>query len=216
MVRTNTMAIKNTEHLVMEENHMDKLYNSRNPLLRFFHNQRVDVPITFVPNEDNLKILDAGCGEGHLLERLHKKNKNYKLYGVDITKIALNSAKKRIPQAKLSIQDLTKLKFKRNYFDIVLCGDVLEHVYEYKKVIKNLIRVTKKGGLIIISYPNETTLDISRFLLCKRPIRPKDHVNKFNPKYMIKEFSIPIINQRNLPINLPFLLSLETVQVFKK
>jgi len=199
---------------------MDKLYNSSNPLIRFFHNQRLHCILKFIPklkSQKNLKVLDAGCGEGHLLREIHKKNPNILLSGIDVTKIALASARKRLgKKAKLFLQDSTNLKFPEGYFDIVICADMLEHVHDYKKVIYNLKKVTKKRGRIIVSYPNETNLTISRFLLGIKPAKAIDHVNSFIPKKMQEEFNLPVVKQLNLPVNLPFAFSLEAVQAFKK
>lgn len=211
-----------SSHLIMEENHMDKLYKSKNPLVRFFHNQRLRSILKFIPEaklkkSQKLKVLDAGCGEGHLLQAIYKKSPHLLIYGVDVTKIALASARKRLgKKAKLFLQDLTNLKFPEGYFDIVICADVLEHVHDYKKVIYNLKKVTKNGGRIIVSYPNETNLTISRFLLRIKPAKAIDHVNSFIPKKMQEEFNLPVVKQLNLPVNLLFIFSLEAVQAFKK
>ena len=84
-----------TEHLDMPEDHMDEIYNSDNPLVRFVHVSRLDAIVKKLPNKDNLKILDAGCGEGHLLQKMHKKHKKNKYFGIDITDAALKKARKR-------------------------------------------------------------------------------------------------------------------------
>lgn len=206
----------NESHLVMEEDHMDKLYYSKNPLVRFFHNQRISHILDIIPKGRELRILDAGCGEGHLIEKIHNLNPRHLLFGFDITKIALESAKKRVPEAKFSLQDLTKLNISKEFFDIIICQDVLEHIYDYKKVILNLINLLKKDGIFIISYPNEKNLTFSRFVLGIKPSKIKDHVNSFNPNKMNKEINMDCIKKKNLPLNLPFPLSLESIQVFKK
>lgn len=205
-------------HVIMEENHMDKLYNSSNPLIRFFHNQRLYSILRFIPQKaKKLRILDAGCGEGHLLEAIHKKNPHALLYGVDITRTALTSARKRLKKkAKISFQDLAKLNFSRDYFDIVICSDVLEHAYDYKKIIANLKRVAKKKASIIVSYPNEINLTIARFLVGIKPAKASDHINSFTPEKMKKEFGMHPVKQLMLPLNLLFAFSLEAVQVFKR
>lgn len=205
-----------SSHLIMEKDHMDKLYKSKNPLVNFFHNQRLKTILDFIPSNNRVRILDAGCGEGHLLKKIHKKNPEAILYGVDITKVALISAKKRVPTGKFLLQDTTKLSLKEEFFDIVICQDALEHIYDYKKVLSNLKKVTKKGGIIVLSYPNENNLTLSRFLLFKWPPKIQDHVNSFNPRKIREEINLPLFKQINLPINLPPIFSLETIQFFKK
>jgi len=80
---------------------MDELYNSKNPLVKFVHNDRLNKIVIEIPNKKRLKILDAGCGEGHLIEKLNLKNNTNFYYGVDITEMSLESAKKRCPYAQL-------------------------------------------------------------------------------------------------------------------
>ena len=166
-------------HIYMPEDHMDSLYNCRNPLVRFVHRDRLEKISRHVKGK---KILDAGCGEGHLLKFLSKRKADY--FGIDITEVALEKARKRFPEGKFYKMDLAKLEFPDESFDCVTCSEVLEHIYLYKDVLKELIRVLKKDGLLIITFPNETNWTISRFLLGRRPIKVPDHVNSFTPKKM--------------------------------
>lgn len=50
------------------------------------------------------------------------------------------------------IVDVTKMKYK-NEFDIVMCLNVLEHVYEFQKAVTNIHAALKKGGTAVIAVP---------------------------------------------------------------
>lgn len=50
------------------------------------------------------------------------------------------------------IVDLTKMKYK-NEFDIILCLNVLEHVYDFHLAVKNMHKALKKGGVAVIAVP---------------------------------------------------------------
>jgi len=50
-------------------------------------------------------------------------------------------------------QNIEKLTFEDNLFDIVICSDVLEHVRDYERALSELVRVTRKGGVIAITVP---------------------------------------------------------------
>jgi 2-polyprenyl-3-methyl-5-hydroxy-6-metoxy-1,4-benzoquinol methylase len=50
------------------------------------------------------------------------------------------------------IVDVTKMKY-NNEFDIILCLNVLEHVYDYEKAIKNIYQALKEGGTVAIAVP---------------------------------------------------------------
>lgn len=90
------------------------------------------------------KILDAGCGEGVLVEK-------YAQQGWDITGVDKNYASRYVQEGSL-----TALPFADNTFDTVLCLDVLEHLYynEQKQALNEIHRVLKPGGTILFSCPN--------------------------------------------------------------
>jgi len=50
------------------------------------------------------------------------------------------------------IVDVTKMKYS-NEFDVILCLNVLEHVYDYQKALKNMYKALKKNGRVIIAVP---------------------------------------------------------------
>ena len=81
-----------TTKLYMPEDHMDELYNAKNFLVRYVHNNRLQNIINQLPinKQNQLYILDAGCGEGHLLEKLIQQNPHNFYYGADLTELALD------------------------------------------------------------------------------------------------------------------------------
>ena len=204
--------------LIMENDHMEKLYNSKNPLVRYIHVERLKKIVSLIPKQKNLKILDAGCGEGQLLLRIQKifSSFNAELYGVDVTNVALERAKKRAPKSKFSLQDLKNLNYENNFFDVIICTEVIEHVPEYQKVLRELKRILKDRGVLIISFPNEPLWILSRFFLGRRPIKIPDHYNSFSPKKLIKEVNLKVKEKINIPFRLPSTMALTRIIVFEK
>lgn len=195
---------------------MEKLYNSSNFLVRFVHNQRLNLIKSLISKENNLKILDAGCGEGHLIKKLFEENKNCQYYGIDITPVALKNAKERCPDAEFFKMDLKNIGFSDNFFDIVVCTETIEHIYNYQRAITELVRILGKNGSLIITFPNEFNWKISRLLLGRNPIRVPDHVNSFTPKRMTNIIKLTRKKQINLPFFIPFGFSLGCLMEFKK
>src|SRR3972149_3534197 len=77
----------------------------------------------FLPKKKNLKILDAGCGPGATLPLLQ----NYgDALGVDLSEEALKYARSL---GKVQKGDITKLDFKNASFDVVVCMDVIYHLW---------------------------------------------------------------------------------------
>jgi len=206
----------NKEIIPMSEDEMDKLYNSKNPLVRFIHTNRLNQIIKLIKNKENLKILDAGCGEGHLIQKLQNNIPNNTYYGFDITDIALEKAKIRCTKAIIEKKDLANTKTTNDFFDIIICSEVLEHIPEYQEVINELKRILQKDGLLIITFPNETLWTVARFFLGRKPIKEPQHVNSFTPNKMKSYINLKTIKQINLPFRLPFILSLGSIIKFKK
>jgi ubiquinone/menaquinone biosynthesis C-methylase UbiE len=90
-------------------------------------------------------ILDAGCGVGAFSEPLVGSNA---VYGVDFSEKSLEFAAAR--GLKTKVDDLTGLSFENNKFDVVFCIGVIQLIEQYKTVIKELGRVTKPGGTLLI------------------------------------------------------------------
>lgn len=106
--------------------------------------------------KDGDKILDAGCGDGfylHLLSRLGK----YQITGLDFDKNALKSAKKNLKGVKnvtIMHGSVLELPFKANSFNKVILTEVAEHLPDDLQGLKEIYRVLKPGGTLVLTVPN--------------------------------------------------------------
>ncbi len=92
-------------------------------------------------------FLDAGCNTGVEAYMLYQEGYRGKYVGVDNNSKAVKFAKNNLKNEKrvsFFVSDISKLKFKDRYFEIVLCKDVIEHHEFYDKILAELSRVTKK------------------------------------------------------------------------
>jgi methionine biosynthesis protein MetW len=99
------------------------------------------------------KVLDIGCGDGWFGKRI-KKDFKADVYGIDISKEALKEAKLSGLKVKQHDLDGNKLPYPNNHFDAVLCGDIIEHLFNTELFIKEIWRILKKGGFLVLSVPN--------------------------------------------------------------
>lgn len=97
------------------------------------------------------RVLDVGAGTGKILSEL--KLKGWQVIGVDGEKEAIFFSKKRDVPVKLVDLEKGKLLFKRNHFDLVLVLDILEHLKDDGGILKEIKRVIKVNGLVLITVP---------------------------------------------------------------
>ncbi|MCT7983620.1 methyltransferase domain-containing protein [Laspinema sp. A4] len=96
--------------------------------------------------EKNLKILH--CSPEYFLQKQLISNQNLQYIGADLDS----------PLANVKM-DLTKIQYDDNYFDVILCNHVLEHIPNDIQAMKELFRVLKPGGWAILQVPIDPTLE---------------------------------------------------------
>jgi methionine biosynthesis protein MetW len=97
------------------------------------------------------KVLDLGCGDGRLGQKLLEYGA--RVWGLDADEVALGAAKEQGIIVELG--DLEKpLPYVDAEFDLVLCLDTLEHIYDEAALVAEIARVMAPTGKTIISIPN--------------------------------------------------------------
>lgn len=100
-------------------------------------------------------ILDIGCGTGDFLEFC--KSKKWNIHGIEPNKKAREISEKKI---NIDINPNTSIKkLPDESFDVITMWHVLEHRYDIIDTIKNLKRIIKPNGIIIIALPNYKSFD---------------------------------------------------------
>lgn len=94
-----------------------------------------------------LVALDVGAGRGEFISFLKSKT-DWRLYGVDLMHT-------NIPGTEWFVQDLNRnLQFQSGMFDVVTCIEVIEHVENPRKIVREMFRILKPGGTLVVSTPN--------------------------------------------------------------
>lgn len=122
-----------------------------NILQRIWHNQKITTFKHLVDGQEFKKILDVGCASGILTNKVWEIFPESKVTGVDVYKRFINYGKRKYPNIQFVAADAHKLPFKSNYFDLVICYETIEHVVNPNLVLKELRRVVKKDGLVIVA-----------------------------------------------------------------
>jgi len=114
-------------------------------------------------NKDKL-ILEAGCGTGRLCGLFVRYFPNFQVIGMDISPNSLKIANRlreylQIPNVSFNMGDLFQMPFPDNYFDVIFNEGVIEHFSldsqpNYVDAVYEMVRVTKKGGKVVVAVPN--------------------------------------------------------------
>jgi SAM-dependent methyltransferase len=103
-------------------------------------------------------IVDFGCGGGVALSAAGERAQE--AIGIDIGGFALAKANSRPGKHRTIKSDIAKVPLSSDYADIAYSFEVLEHVWDPAAVIREMVRVLKPGGTLLITTPNGFTMNL--------------------------------------------------------
>lgn len=126
---------------------------------------------------ENPDVLECGCGPGDILELLAPSG--CKLTGLDLNQRYLDLAAEKVPQATLMAGNVEELPFADGAFDIVYAVGVFQYLDDDHAAAREICRVTREGGVILISFANYRMLHLLLdpyylFRLFKKILRIKE------------------------------------------
>lgn len=109
--------------------------------------------LSMLEHDPDSRVLDLGCDDGSWTVEISKKIGTNKMYGVELDKNRAKMAE--LKKIKVTGFDLNyKFSYQDNYFDVIHCNQVIEHLYDTDNFISEIYRVLKPGGYAIISTVN--------------------------------------------------------------
>ncbi|MDQ7033001.1 MAG: class I SAM-dependent methyltransferase [Desulfonauticus sp.] len=117
--------------------------------------------IPFVPDECK-KILDIGCARGGFGKNLKIHKKGIEITGIELSPSLAEDAKKHYN--RVIVQDVMEVDLE-DKFDLVVCGDLIEHVYDPWKLLKKIHFWLRPGGYFLACVPNIGHWSAARDLL---------------------------------------------------
>lgn len=135
-------------------------YETGNPLKRWLLHRFMASMTGAFNGRAPARALDVGCGEGFLMRVLRKAMPSTEWTGVDLSEPALKQAREQNPGVTFRQASVYELPFEDGAFDAVLCAEVLEHVEEPDRALKELLRVC--SDRLLVSVPNEPWFRLSQ------------------------------------------------------
>lgn len=137
-------------------------HTSSNPIQKLLLENFYREALKMLRSINPKSILDVGAGEGFTLNKLEEGGIGEHLEGIEYMGEAIELGKKLYPDFKIKKGDIYKLPYKDNYFDVIICTEVLEHLDKPVQGLNELKRVSKR--YLLLSVPNEPWFTIQRFL----------------------------------------------------
>ena len=103
--------------------------------------------------DSSINALDVGFGGGELLAQLCKMNPKTKCAGAEFAASAVRTVGGLHPDWDLRVADAERLPFDDASFDVVICSHTLEHLTRDEPASRELKRVVKVGGHVVVGVP---------------------------------------------------------------
>jgi ubiquinone/menaquinone biosynthesis C-methylase UbiE len=160
-------------------------YQASNPVVRALLNRFLRRLDEAAANLSPGSVLDVGCGEGVVTERLAQRLAPVKVLGVDADEAHLKAEWESRTASNISFAtgSAYDLPFADGSFDLVCCIEVLEHLERPRDALAEMSRVA--GRALLLSVPNEPSWRISHFLAGRDVRRLGDtpgHINHWSKR----------------------------------
>ena len=136
----------------------------------------VDYSVIWQEKKSEGRLLEVGCGSGHVLK--HMQSLGWNVTGVDFDPKAVAFASNQGLDVRLG--SLAEQSFQSNYFDLVFMSHVIEHVHAPLALLKASFEVLKPGGRLVLLTPNSESLWHRVFGRNWMSLDPPRHLHLFN------------------------------------
>jgi ubiquinone/menaquinone biosynthesis C-methylase UbiE len=141
---------------MVEKFDVERFHDHPSPLVRYIEGKRIRRTLTLLAPRPHDRVLEVGCGAGHLLARLPAGHG----FGLDLSDRLLRKAERRIGRRGLLVQaNAEKLPFRARAWHRVYCSEVLEHLASPRTALAEIQRVLAPGGIAVVSVPNERLIN---------------------------------------------------------
>lgn len=121
---------------------------------QYFSNVRKDI-ISLIPSNPDQKIMEIGAGTGNTLLYIKENGLASEVMGVELMRLPHSNQEHRlIDKFQIANIEQKEINAEQEYFDVIICADVLEHLVDPWTSLKKIAGHLKRGGLLIVSVPN--------------------------------------------------------------
>jgi 2-polyprenyl-3-methyl-5-hydroxy-6-metoxy-1,4-benzoquinol methylase len=171
MKRLRTENINTPEHFNEVWDHVEEYH---------YDPTRTNALISTVKDGDI--VCDFGAGVFGAVQYIAEKTElKCQLFAIDQSKKAKEIVTERAPAIAFSVQDCTETWFPENIFDVVISGETIEHIEDPAKLVREMVRVCKPGGSIVLSTVNNHCENAKK-------LEYPEHIWEFTPEDLLGFF----------------------------
>ena len=160
-------SISEWNEAMVDRYDIERYYERSHFVVRWVERKRIEALRSLANTRPGERVLEVGCGAGHVLQHF----KGTRRTGIDLSTAMLARARRRLGDAVTLLQGTAEqLPFQDGSFDVVLCTEVLEHTVDPARVLRELTRVVTPAGRVMVSIPNEATIDRVKRTIRRIPV----------------------------------------------
>lgn len=160
----------------------------------YYYNPRLEM-LSFIP-KDAKRLLDIGCSTGGFGANLKKVTSTIEIWGIEPYSSAASEASKQLDKVINGIFEKDMPELEGQKFDVIVFNDVLEHLVNPEKVLKDCHQYLNEGGVVVASIPNIMyfPLFVKQLLLkedweyMKEGVFDNTHLRFYTKKSMLRLF----------------------------
>ena len=115
----------------------------------YYKGQREEI-VAFLPSR-YFTVLEIGCGEGRFRDNLDQK---HEYWGVEPVESVARIAQRTLDKVFVGTYQELAEEIPNNYFDLVICNDVIEHMPDHDRFLQSIQEKLKRDGFLVGSVPN--------------------------------------------------------------
>lgn len=159
-----------------------------------FHRRRIELTVDLVREAASLvqgrpRILDLGCGQGHITEKMRSAINSAEFTDLDYSISTIEYAHEHYHGIDFAVGDAYDSPFAPMFFDVVVCNNLWEHVPDPLFLLSRIDKILKPGGFIVVSTPSRYRLHNLLRVLIGKPVAfmSEHHITEYSVGQVIEQ-----------------------------